>query len=301
METHGSTAKTALVLSGSGAYGAYEVGVIKALYAGNSPATRFTALDADVFAGTSMGGFSAAVMAMDTGGAHESVARLEHIWTEEVADNGDGRDPFHRLVTRAIVPQALRDSRKELHVFATSWFNGEAQEFDFTHTKIDEDMWGGIEASAAIPGICPMVRVGDEDFVDGGLVLNTPTESAVESGATALHVIGVHPDRSARLTSSSPHNVEAFVLAYLARLPGISEDVATTIAATVRSASWINEPLEIDERVASGDTITIHRYVPKQALGGVLDFDRVSIDRLIKLGYEEALVHDCVANECVVP
>lgn len=55
--------KDALVLSGGGALGAYEVGVMKALFSGNSPATRFQPLDPEIFTGTSIGAFNGAFMA----------------------------------------------------------------------------------------------------------------------------------------------------------------------------------------------------------------------------------------------
>jgi len=69
--------KSALVLSGGGAYGAYEVGVIKALFEGRSPSTTGTALDPDIFAGASVGGFNAAVLAMNDGGAIESARWID--------------------------------------------------------------------------------------------------------------------------------------------------------------------------------------------------------------------------------
>ncbi len=54
--------ETALVLSGGGAYGAFAIGIMKALYAGASPATNYQPLKADIFTGTSVGAFNAAVM-----------------------------------------------------------------------------------------------------------------------------------------------------------------------------------------------------------------------------------------------
>src|SRR6185312_2565128 len=86
-----TAAKSALVLSGGGAYGAYEVGVIKALTEGKCHSTRHADLDPDIFIGTSVGSFNAAMLAMNKGGPHESIAALESVWREQVADRGDGR------------------------------------------------------------------------------------------------------------------------------------------------------------------------------------------------------------------
>jgi predicted acylesterase/phospholipase RssA len=79
--------QTAIVLSGGGAYGAFAIGVLKVLFAGRSPATGYEPLSADIYTGTSVGAFNAAVMVEQ--GAQpslESVLRLENIWLELVAD-----------------------------------------------------------------------------------------------------------------------------------------------------------------------------------------------------------------------
>src|SRR5215510_349689 len=89
MATSTSKGIIGLVLSGGGALGAYEVGVIKALYAG-SPATNNTPLDATVFAGTSVGSFNAAVLAMNIDGPAASAKRLTDLWLDTIADQGDG-------------------------------------------------------------------------------------------------------------------------------------------------------------------------------------------------------------------
>ena len=50
--------RTAVVLSGGGAFGAYEVGVMKALIDGKSPSTGYAPLTPDIFAGTSIGAYT---------------------------------------------------------------------------------------------------------------------------------------------------------------------------------------------------------------------------------------------------
>lgn len=66
------------VLSGGGAFGAYEAGVLKALLENGS-------LEPFVYSGTSVGAYSSAVMCQG-GGGREAVARLERIWLEDVAE-----------------------------------------------------------------------------------------------------------------------------------------------------------------------------------------------------------------------
>ena len=84
-------ATAGLVLSGGGAFGAYEVGVIRALCGGACNATAGTSLDAAVFTGTSVGNFNAAILAMNKGGACGAADLLQDIWLNRIADNGNGR------------------------------------------------------------------------------------------------------------------------------------------------------------------------------------------------------------------
>lgn len=77
----------AAVLSGGGANGAYEVGVLKALAAGASPATGYRPLDMDIYCGTSVGAFNAAFM---TSCSHLSCAdaatSLARVWLDKIAE-----------------------------------------------------------------------------------------------------------------------------------------------------------------------------------------------------------------------
>lgn len=79
-------ARHALVLSGGGAHGAYEIGVMKALFAGASPATGGRPLAARSFTGTSVGAYNAAFLAQEETPGLAAVERLEAIWLERLAD-----------------------------------------------------------------------------------------------------------------------------------------------------------------------------------------------------------------------
>ena len=80
--------KTAVVLSGGGAYAAYEVGVMKALFHGDSPATNRTPLFSDIFTGTSAGSFNATMMLSPPGVQSQArVENLENVWLNSIADN----------------------------------------------------------------------------------------------------------------------------------------------------------------------------------------------------------------------
>lgn len=78
---------TGVVLSGGGANGAYEVGVLKALAQGASPATDYRPIDPEVYTGTSVGAYNATVLASRPGQTASAVIEeLEEIWLDRIAD-----------------------------------------------------------------------------------------------------------------------------------------------------------------------------------------------------------------------
>lgn len=80
----------AAVLSGGGAWGAYEVGVLKALYAGKSPGSA-APFAPRVFTGTSVGAFNAAALVMHSDDEPgEAIAALEDLWLHRIAEQHPG-------------------------------------------------------------------------------------------------------------------------------------------------------------------------------------------------------------------
>ena len=103
--TNANGEKHGVILSGGGANGAYEIGVLKALFAGKSLATQYEPLDPDIFAGTSVGAYNAAflVSRWDTYGS-AAIASLEETWLDEVSSH---RQKPHNGVFR------IRDDPRE--------------------------------------------------------------------------------------------------------------------------------------------------------------------------------------------
>jgi len=108
-----------VVLSGGGASGAYEVGVLKALFSGKSPATGGVPLVPQICAGTSIGSFSAAFLVSRLDDYGPAVAGdLEAAWLDRLSQswrfgrpNGAFRyrgDPFLFLAPQSYVPNPLQ-------------------------------------------------------------------------------------------------------------------------------------------------------------------------------------------------
>ncbi len=108
----------AIIFSGGGADGAYQLGVVNALFSGKSRATFKEPMEPEVFTGTSIGSFNASFLVShweDYGPA--AVGKLEKVWLEKMAwqgaTNGGFRvrlNPFELLDPRSYMtkPYGLR-------------------------------------------------------------------------------------------------------------------------------------------------------------------------------------------------
>jgi predicted acylesterase/phospholipase RssA len=218
----------------------------------------------------------------------------------------------------------LRRSATRLQLAATNWTTGRVQLFENADLS---DEFGAqiIQASAAIPGIFPPVEIAGEVYLDGGVVMNTPLKSAIEAGATMLHVIYLNPDISRIPFERLQNSLGAFIRMFMIMQATITNE-------DIDHAAEINAGLDLLERAAQATTLTedelgaflrvaakferqfrqgrpyrkltVHRYLPPEELGGVigmLDFEQQVIRRSMERGFADAVAHDCALNGCLVP
>jgi hypothetical protein len=240
-------------------------------------------------------------------------------------DNLISREPFRQVIGEVIEYDAVRCSAKVLKVATTNWETGEIKEFvnyDFT------DNLGPriIMASSAIPGFFTPQEVGAQPYVDGSVLMNTPLKTVIVEGARVLHVIYLDPD-----VDSIPIHYLSNVLSTLHRTQVINW--AARVNDDITDAGHINEALlfirqagrggadaaDVDERgvmnaisafgarlekASRYKLLTIHRYHPRDELGGplsLLDLRRERIEYLVERGFRDALRHDCKASKCILP
>ncbi len=186
---------TAFVLGGGGVLGAVEVGMLRALLE--------RGVQPDLVLGTSVGALNGAMVARDPSLA--VVERLVELWRDASAGNEVYGDRPLRTVRRAVstgthiysaqpLKQRLADELGDLtfeelpvrfQVCAASIER--AAEHWFTSGPVVE----AVVASAAVPGLLPPARVGDEHYLDGGIVNSIPLGRAVGLGATRVFVLQV--------------------------------------------------------------------------------------------------------------
>src|SRR5438128_11117647 len=86
--TRGIDHTQAVILSGGGAYGAYEVGVMKGLFTGESPSTGYDYPNPGIFTGTSVGAFNATfIVSRPDDDICAAVRQLELAWLSQVAES----------------------------------------------------------------------------------------------------------------------------------------------------------------------------------------------------------------------
>lgn len=237
--------------------------------------------------------------------------------------------PFPELLGRAVDFAAIGSSPKVLRITATNWQTGDLQEFGNAELAAGD---GGliIMASGAIPGFFPPVRIPPAAFVDGGLLMNTPLSPAIHAGARSLHVVYLDPDiqyiplTDLQTTLGTLQRTVAIAMA-----ANFNRDVETArrinrglavVGRTARGgrADWnANADADAEDLVESADEIVqrrrqggayrplaIHRYHPRDILGGAVDllnFERDNLAALIERGRADAIAHDCAESGCVLP
>lgn len=186
--------EVAFVLGGGGVLGAHEVGMLRAL--------AESSIEPDVILGTSVGAINGAVFAAEP--SVEGVRRLGQLWRESnvselsagallrrvttLARTGTHLEPLDELRKRlADVLPVERVEELELPFQCVAASIERAAE----HWFADGDLADVVLASCAVPGILPPVRIGDEHFIDGGIVNSIPVARAVALGAKTIYVLQV--------------------------------------------------------------------------------------------------------------
>ena len=205
MTDSGNDDQVAFVLGGGGILGAHEVGMLRAL-ADHS-------VTPDVVLGTSIGAVNGALFAADPSVA--GVTRLTDLWVDsnlsEVSAGGllrragtlartgthvQSLNEVRQRLVDALPVERVEDLRIPFQCVAAS-IERAAEHWFASGVLADV-----VLASCAVPGILPPVRIGDEHFIDGGIVNSIPVARAVALGARTIYVLQVgrvetplHPPR----------------------------------------------------------------------------------------------------------
>jgi predicted acylesterase/phospholipase RssA len=364
---------------------------MKALFTGQSPATRYASIDPTVIAGTSAGALNASLL-LSVAGEPLTVAvkYIEDVWLNAIADGPDkcgngvfkfrvnvldffnpacyqagplaplieltagsayltgdlvkrgiqfitspldlqqraleiinvsafaSVDRFVCLLHDTVHLDAIRASQRKVRIAATNWRTGALRVF------ANEDMTDDvghkiIQASSSIPGLFPRVEIGNDPYVDGGLVMNTPLKPAIDAGAESLHIIYIDPDAAhvplPRLDNTTHDLYRSLLIGFAAALKRDLEvanrvNLALATAGTSRGGvltaaredkSLVASTLEVGVDGEPHRHLHMHLHHPNGTLeGGWLTFERSRVENLITQGFEDAVRHDCIVNGCLL-
>lgn len=220
--------RSAFVLGGGGLLGVAEAGMARALLeAGIVP---------DLICGTSVGSINGAALAADPTPA--AAAEVLSLWEELSARDLFGGSWLGRVVEVVRSGTALHSSdalrrlladRLPVHRFADLAVEFECVaacvERSSEHWFTDGDLVEAVVASCALPGVFPPVRIGDEHYLDGGLVNSIPLGRAVARGADEVWVLHVGRIEEPLAPPRYPWEV-AFVAFEVARRHRFHHDLA---------------------------------------------------------------------------
>ncbi len=188
----GGVPKVGLALSAGGARGLAHAGVIQVLEENGIPV--------HAVAGSSMGAYVGALWAAGLSGAElqENAARIAGRWAllrllDPAIPPFRGLFRGNRLRARLDADLGgadFSDLKREFYVTAADISSHEMQVISSGNVAL------AVHASAAVPGLCVPVRVGERELVDGGVVDPLPVDVLREAGCHIVISSSVIPSRA---------------------------------------------------------------------------------------------------------
>lgn len=180
-------ARIGLALGGGAARGFAHVGVIQVL--------EEAGLRPQVVAGTSAGSLVAALYA--SGKNSQELRRVAETmeeaeitdWMLPILNRGALRgEALARYVNTHVGGRPIEQMKIPLGIVATDLHTGEAVTFRRGNTGT------AVRASSAVPAVFQPVRIGEREYVDGGLVAPVPVRQVREMGANFVIAVDISSD-----------------------------------------------------------------------------------------------------------
>ena len=284
--------KRALVLSGGGVRGAYQVGVLQKWLCEDN-------IDYDFLCGVSVGALNAFKLATIKYGKPqeafeeinkiwrsikqehvlkdwEPLGKLSALWKKSIYDSS----PLARLIKKDYHPSKIEKSGKFLRLGAVCLETGE-QKFV---TEKDKNLEKWALASASFPVFMEPVKINGKLWIDGGTKVITPLGTAIRSGASHIDVI---------LTTSLEHsnswdsiNTRGWSAIPEIAMRSISLMTDRIMLADMRTVGLKNDLVIVNDRYRN---INIRIIKPSVSLtGDTLKFNNDRVLEMIDIGYKDA-------------
>ena len=279
--------KRALVLSGGGSKGAYQVGVIKKLAEEGKTW--------DIITGVSVGALNACFLSMYNKNEQIIAAKeLEHFWLQNVKKDSDSykgwlpgfltyipaiwkgsiysTKPLKKLLINNFNIDKMKTTDVDIHIGVCSLNSGLYETVNGNHPQILDY----ILASASFPIAFPPIEIGGELYTDGGVRNSVPVMEAIRSGASEIDVIMNSPTTPATIHKDT-------------------KDIKKLIPAALRVTDILSDEVfitDLDE-ACKYHGIKLKVHAPERPFKqNSLDFSAKHVVSLIDYGYNGVLIHE---------
>jgi len=283
----------ALVLSGGGAKGAYQVGVLRKwlheekneydILCGVSVGalnTSFLAQYGPGFAGTSYADLKELWDGIDTCRVYRKwpfFGEMAALWKPAVYDSS----PLQTMVRTRLDPERLKASGKKLRVGAVDLESGEYRLFAEDYRHIQE----AVLASSAFPAMLLPIWMEASRWTDGGVRTVTPIRAAVDLGATEIDcVLCAAKEQSATL----PKKMNALWVAERSIDLMGDQIVADDFEAACKTNKLVMAGMKLPWWTVEKREIKMRLVRPEYSVGASLDFSPDKIRGMMDRGYEDA-------------
>jgi NTE family protein len=281
-----------LVLSGGGANGAFEVGVLRHILGELQ-------IHYEVICGVSVGALNGAVLAQyQQGQEKEAFEHLATVWEQVNRDKDIYRKwchgllwhlpvlwhksiystkPLQKIVEEHVALVQLRTSGKQFRVGAVCWNTGEYRLWNQVHGTIKE----AILASSAFPVFFEPIKIEGAWYTDGGLRDITPIKAAIDAGCDRIDVIQCGKAYTEPVTG----------------MPKVLKQIQVCLDIVLNEIDRndYEKAVMVNRLVEAGASdkklVELHRIRPASSLGDSLDFGREKRERNNALGYDLAVAY----------
>jgi len=279
----------ALVLSGGGSKGAFQLGAIKRLMLVENNSY-------DIFCGTSVGALNASFLSQFSDRERlDGLSQLLDIWTNLKQSDVYSGWPIlgiaigffkKGLYNASALKKFIRKhvsigwgtSRKKLRVSTVNLNTGNLKVF----TEADSNILDGIYASAAYPVMFEPIELDGQWHTDGGLRDLSPLKQAIRAGATEIHIVNCEGEYTGEQSINSAKSL----------------DILIRSASIMTNEILLNDLSimhEINCQVVAGQN-TEKRFIkfklisplPDTPLSNPLKFNRKEIVKMIEAGYNDS-------------
>jgi len=281
--------KRALVLSGGGSKGAFQVGVLKYLIGELNN-------QYDIYTGISVGALNASFLSQFPKGKekealenlvniwnkinkgniyhnHRPFGKLEALWKSSVYDSS----PLKDFVYNNLDPVKVKESGNELRISACSLLTGNLKVWNEKDTDVIRD---AVLASSSFPVMFNPIKINDDLFTDAGVKDIAPLSAAIDAGAEIIDIIVTSPFGSQPWKTKRKNSIKVL----LRSVDLMSDEI---LANDLIKLEKINKKVILGTADPRYKYIEYNLYRPENLLtDNSLDFDRKLLDTMMVTGYK---------------